>query len=76
LHSQHFLWSVNCNYFIPIVIGQQAYWFISKIRMCLTAHGASVAVKRKTLNSSTSVRNFLYKRLKLGVNRAYNHSGV
>jgi hypothetical protein len=39
-HFQHLLWSVYCNYFIPNVIGQQACWFIGKIRMHLTAPAA------------------------------------
>jgi hypothetical protein len=30
-HFQHLLWSVNCNYFIPNVIGRQACWFIAKL---------------------------------------------
>jgi hypothetical protein len=25
-HFQHLLWSVNCNYVIPSVIGKQAHW--------------------------------------------------
>jgi hypothetical protein len=49
------LWSVNCNY-IPNVIGQQAYWFIVKIRIRLAADGAPVAVKRRAVNRWTKVR--------------------
>jgi hypothetical protein len=41
-HFQHHLWFVNCNYFIPNVIGQQAYWFIGKIHICLAARSALV----------------------------------
>jgi hypothetical protein len=41
-HFQHLLWSVNCNYFISNVIGQEAYWFIGKIHMRLAAGGAPV----------------------------------
>jgi hypothetical protein len=48
VHFQHRLWCVNCNYFIPNVIDQQAYWFIGKIRMRLAAGGAPVAVNRST----------------------------
>jgi hypothetical protein len=33
---------MNCNYFIPDVIGQQAYWFTGKIHMCVAAGGAPV----------------------------------
>jgi hypothetical protein len=36
-HFQHFLWSVNCKYLIPNVIGRQAYWIIGKISMRLAA---------------------------------------
>jgi hypothetical protein len=41
-HFQHHLWSVNCNYFIPNITGQQAYWFIGKICMRLTASSEQV----------------------------------
>jgi hypothetical protein len=34
------------SYFIPNVIGQQAYLFIGKIRMRLAAGGAPVTVNR------------------------------
>jgi hypothetical protein len=60
-HFQHLLWSVNCNYFIPNVTGQQPYWFISKIRMHLTASVAPVTMKCSALNRSTNVRTSLYK---------------
>jgi hypothetical protein len=46
-HFQHLLWSVNCNYFIPNVICQQAYWITGKIRMRLGANRAPVTVKRR-----------------------------
>jgi hypothetical protein len=52
-HFQHLLWSVNCKYFIPNVIGQQACRFIGKIRMRIAARSAPVAVKRKAVNRST-----------------------
>jgi hypothetical protein len=52
-HFQHLLWSVNCNYIIPNVIGQYEYWFIGKIRMFLAADGAPVAVKRRAMNQPT-----------------------
>jgi hypothetical protein len=54
-HFQYFLWAVNCNYFIPNVIGQQAYWVIGKIRMRPAAGGAPVA-----MNRSTNVKASLY----------------
>jgi hypothetical protein len=44
-HFQHLLWSVNCNYFIPNVIGCRACWFTAKIGMRLAASGAPVAVE-------------------------------
>jgi hypothetical protein len=59
-HFQYLLWSLNCNYFIPNVIAQQAYWFISKICVRLAAGGAPVAVKRRSMTKSTNVRTFLY----------------
>jgi hypothetical protein len=37
---------VNCNYFIPNVIGSQACSFIGKFRMRPAAGGAPVAVKQ------------------------------
>jgi hypothetical protein len=52
------LWIVN--HFILNVTGQQAYWFTSKIRMCLRVSGALVAVKCTAMNQSTKVRTFLY----------------
>jgi hypothetical protein len=52
---QHQLWSVNCNYFIRNVIGQQESWFIGKIRIRLAAGGAPVAVKRRVVNRSTKI---------------------
>jgi hypothetical protein len=54
------IWSVNCNYFIPKVIGQQVYWFIGNVRVLLAAGGALVAVKRSAVNRSAGVRTFLY----------------
>jgi hypothetical protein len=51
---------VNCNYFIPNIISQQAYWFIGKICIDLTASGALVAVKCSTMNRSTKVQTSLY----------------
>jgi hypothetical protein len=51
---------VNCNYFILNVIGQVAYWFIGKIRMCLAGDSAPVAVKCRTVNQSTKARPSLY----------------
>jgi hypothetical protein len=42
---RHLLWSVNCNYVIPNVIG--------KIRTRLAAGGESVAVNRRAVNRST-----------------------
>jgi hypothetical protein len=56
----HFLWSVNCNDFIPNVIGQQAYWFIGKIHMRLAASSALVTIKCRSMNQSTKVRTSLY----------------
>jgi hypothetical protein len=56
-HFQHFIWSVNCNYFIPNVIGRQACWFIGKIRVRLAAGGAPVVVKRRSVESINKVKN-------------------
>jgi hypothetical protein len=50
-HFQHHLWSVNCNYFITIATGQQAFWFIGNIRIFLAAGSALV-----TVNQSRKVR--------------------
>jgi hypothetical protein len=58
-HFQHLLRSVNCSYFIPNIISQQAYWFISKIRICLAAGSALAALKHSTMNQSTKVSTFL-----------------
>jgi hypothetical protein len=58
-HFQHLLWSVNCNYFIPNVIGQQAYLFTGKICMRLAAGSAVIAVKRIAVNRSTKLRTAL-----------------
>jgi hypothetical protein len=54
-HFRRHLWSVNCRYFIPIVIGHQSYWFIGKTRMHLAARGEPVAVKRRAMNQSTKI---------------------
>jgi hypothetical protein len=51
---------VNCNHFFPNVIGQQLYWFINKICMSLAASDEPVAVKRITMNQSTTVRTSLH----------------
>jgi hypothetical protein len=48
-HFQHLLRSVNCNYFIPNIIGHQACSFISKIRMRLTVSGTLVTMKQRAL---------------------------
>jgi hypothetical protein len=53
---QQLLRSMNCKYFIPNVIGQQAYWFIGKIRTRLAVGGAPVAVIRSAVNWSTQVK--------------------
>jgi hypothetical protein len=58
-HIQRLMWSVNCNYFIPNVIGQQAYWFIGKIRMRFAAGGAPAAVKRRAVNPPTKA--YIYR---------------
>jgi hypothetical protein len=50
---------VNCNYFILNVIGQQAYWFTSRIRVRLAAGVAPVAVKRSAVNPAIKVVTFL-----------------
>jgi hypothetical protein len=47
---------VNCNYFIPNIIGL----FIGKIHMCLVARGAPVTVKHRALNSSIDLKSSLY----------------
>jgi hypothetical protein len=47
-HFQHLLWPVNSNYLIPNIIDEQAHWFIGKIRTCLAASGAPVAMKWST----------------------------
>jgi hypothetical protein len=54
-HFQHVLWFVNCNYFIPNVVGQQTYLFINKIRMQFATGNAPVAVSR-----SAKLRTSLY----------------
>jgi hypothetical protein len=41
---------VNCNYFISNIIGQQAYWVIGKIRICLAAGSAPVTMKDNTVD--------------------------
>jgi hypothetical protein len=58
-HLQHLMWSVKYNNFIPNVIGQQAHWFIGKIRIRLAAVGAPVPMKRRTVNRSRKVRTSL-----------------
>jgi hypothetical protein len=52
-HFQHRLWSVNCNYFIPNVIGRKVGWVTGKTRMGLAASSAPVAVRRRAVNSSS-----------------------
>jgi hypothetical protein len=59
-HFQHLLRSVSCNYFIPNVIGQKAYWFIGKIRTRFATGGELVAMKRMAVNQSLKVRTSLY----------------
>jgi hypothetical protein len=59
-HLQHPLWSVNCNYFVPNVTGQDAYWFIGKIRLHPAADDAPVAMKRRAVNRSTKIRTSPY----------------
>jgi hypothetical protein len=49
---------VNCNYFIPNVIGRQACSFVGKIRMGYAASGTPVAVKRKAVEPVNEVRIF------------------
>jgi hypothetical protein len=61
-HYQHHLWSMNCKYFIPNVIGLQAYWFIGKIGMYLATSSAPVAVKSRAVNCSTKTRTSLWFR--------------
>jgi hypothetical protein len=56
---QHLIWSVNCNYFISKVIGQQAYWFIGKIRMRLAACRVPIN-KCKNLSVHSSRRTLLH----------------
>jgi hypothetical protein len=51
---------MNCNYFIPNVISQQAYRFIDKIRMHLATVGAPVALQRRAVNRSTKIRTSLF----------------
>jgi hypothetical protein len=63
-HFQRLPWSMNCNYFITNVIGQQVYWFICKILMNLAAGGALVAVNCRALSWSTKVKSSLYCKLK------------
>jgi hypothetical protein len=53
---QHLLWSLNCNCFIPNVIGQQAYWFIGKIHIPLASGGAPLAVKRRAMEPVREVK--------------------
>jgi hypothetical protein len=60
---------VNCNYFIPNVIGQRAYWFISRIRICFTAGSAPVAVKCSAMNQATKLRTCLYNKNMLQSNQ-------
>jgi hypothetical protein len=64
-HFEFILWSVNCKYFIPNVISQQAYQFIDKIYMHLTASGTLVTVKRRAMNQSIKLRTspYLYMQL-------------
>jgi hypothetical protein len=57
---------VNCNYFIPNVIGQQAYWFIGKICIRLVAGSASVAVKRRAINRWRTAITSLYYWTEMG----------
>jgi hypothetical protein len=47
---------VNCIYFIQNVIGNQACWFIGKIRMRLAAHGEPAAVKRSAVEPLNKVK--------------------
>jgi hypothetical protein len=57
-HFQHLLRSVNCNYFIPRVIGRQACWFIVKIRRRLAAGSAPGAVE---LVNKVKILSAVYK---------------
>jgi hypothetical protein len=50
---------VNCNYFIPKAVGQQAYRSIGNIHMRLTTGGAQVTVKRSIVNLSTKLTTSL-----------------
>jgi hypothetical protein len=45
-----------CSYFIPTVIGRQAWWLTGKIRMRLTASGAPVAMKRRAVEPVNKVK--------------------
>jgi hypothetical protein len=42
-HFEHLLCSVNCNYFVPNMISQQAHQFIGKI--CIEAHCCELIMK-------------------------------
>jgi hypothetical protein len=55
---EHLLLPVNCNYFIPNVIGRQACWFIGKICMRLAAGGKPVAVKRRAVEPVNKLKIF------------------
>jgi hypothetical protein len=59
-HFQHFLLSVNCNYFIPNVIDKQALCIIGEIHNRIAAGVAPVVLKRSAVNRSTKERTSLY----------------
>jgi hypothetical protein len=65
---------VNCNYFIPNDICQQAYWIIGKICMRLAAGDAPVTVKRRALNRSTKVRTSLCNPSREGADHCSDHA--
>jgi hypothetical protein len=55
-HFQRLLTFLNCNYFIPNVIGRQACRFIGKTRLPLAASGAPVAAKRREVELIKKVK--------------------
>jgi hypothetical protein len=52
-------YTVFLELFIQNVIGRQACWFISKIRMRLATSGATVAMQRRALNRPTKLKKNL-----------------
>jgi hypothetical protein len=56
-HSQHLLWSMNCNRLIRNILGLRICGVFGEIRMLLVLGGAPFAMKCRSMYRSTSVRN-------------------